>query len=96
MPTPMIRYLLARTGCFMLLVGSIFLIVGFALISSDQPNFDALLIGLTVFFGGYLLWHRFRKKEEHSRRFSKFRKNTEEDDQHTREDDHGWEDRLND
>jgi len=92
MSTPMIRYLLSRIGCFSLLVGSIFLIVGFALVGSAEPNFDALLIGSALFIGGYLLWHRFRKKEERRRRFSKFRKNTEEDDQHMQENDHGWED----
>lgn len=96
MSTPMIRYLLSRIGCFSLLVGSIFLIVGFALVGSAEPNLDALLIGSALFFGGYLLWHRFRKKAERRRRFSKFRKNTEEDDQHMQENDHGWEDRFDD
>jgi uncharacterized membrane protein YfcA len=92
----MIRYLLSRIGCFLLLVGSIFLIVGFALVGSAEPNFDALLIGSVLFFGGYLLWHRFRKKEERRRRFSRFRKNTEKDEQHIEEEGRGWEDRFDD
>jgi len=96
MSTPMIRYLLSRIGCFMLLAGSIFLVVGFALVGSAEPNLDALLIGFALFFGGYLLWHRFRKKTERRRRFSKFRKNTEEDVQQMQENDHGWEDRFDD
>jgi uncharacterized membrane protein YfcA len=96
MSTPMIRYLLSRIGCFLLLVGSIFLIVGFALVGSAEPNLDALLIGSALFFGGYLLWHRFRKKEERRRRFSKFRKKPEKDEQHIEEEGRGWEDRFDD
>jgi uncharacterized membrane protein len=52
MSTPMIRYLLSRIGCFMLLAGSIFLVVGFALVGSAEPNLDVLLIGFALFFGG--------------------------------------------
>ncbi len=96
MSTPMIRYLLSRIGCFSLLVGSIFLVVGFALVGSAEPNFDALLIGSALFLVGYLLWRRFRKKEERRRRFSKFRKKPEKDEQHIEEDGRGWEDRFDD
>jgi len=90
----MIRYLLSRIGCLFLIGGSILLILGAGAIRSDQPGFDLLLIGLVLFFFGFILWNRWRSKERRSTRFSKFRMKPRDEDKKVEEADYRWEDRF--
>lgn len=68
----MIRYLLSRIGCLLLILGSIVLVVGIAAENSGESAFDIVLIGAVVTFTGFLLWNRLRPKTRSSR-FSIFR-----------------------
>ncbi len=76
----------------MLITGSILLMLGAAAIRSDQPGFNLILVGLAIFFFGFIFWNRWRSKKRRSTRFSKFRKNPEKDKQKDPERDFGWED----
>jgi len=87
----MIRYLLSRIGCVMLIFGSIALVVGIAAESSGQPAFNFLSIGLALSFFGFLLWNRLRpKKEQPPRgRRSRNRRGRDPDEEQNHHDD--WE-----
>jgi hypothetical protein len=90
----MIRYLLSRIGCLFLIAGTIILILGAGAIRSGQPGFDLFLVGLGVFFFGFILWNRWRSKERRSTRFSKFRMKPKRDDNNAEEKDRRWEGRF--
>ncbi len=83
----MIRYLLSRVGCLMLIVGSIILVVGIAAERSGQPAFSILLGGGAVTFIGFMLWNKLRKKTSRSPKFSLFRKRNRREE---RKQDDGW------
>mgnify|MGYP007134645561 FL=1 len=72
--------------------GSILIIIGAAAIRSEQPGFDMLLIGLALFFLGFIFWNRWRSKERRSTRFSKFRIKPEREMKKERKADNRWED----
>ena len=72
--------------------GSILIIIGTAAIRSEQPGFDMLLIGLALFFLGFIFWNRWRSKERRSTRFSKFRIKPESEMKKERKADNRWED----
>jgi drug/metabolite transporter (DMT)-like permease len=91
-PYPMIRYLLSRLGCMMILVGAIVLVLGVAAECSGHPAFDLVLIGIAVTFIGFLIWNKLRKKQR-STRFSLFRKRRHEDEE---DQDDSWEDQWYD
>jgi hypothetical protein len=92
----MIRYLLSRIGCLMLIAGAILLILSFAAIRSDQPGFNLLFIGIGLFGVGFLLWNRLRVKHRENSRFSIFRKRGEKDDRKEGEADQFWKDGFDD
>jgi len=73
----------------MLLAGSIVFLLGVAAERSDQPAFDYLMIGVALFLVGLFLWQKLRPKRERPRRFSLFRKRSEDKDRQGQE---GWED----
>jgi hypothetical protein len=81
-------------GCLFLIAGSILLILGAGAVRSDQPGFDLLLIGLALFFFGFILWNRWRSKERRSTRFSKFRMKSKNEEEKAGEADYRWEDRF--
>lgn len=83
----MIRYLLSRIGCLMLLSGIIVLIIGVGVLQSGGPAFEVILIGIVLLITGFLLWNKLRSKNLQSKRFSMFRKPDQEDDQDS---DDGW------
>jgi flagellar biosynthesis component FlhA len=87
----MIRYLLSKVGCLMVLVGGILLLLGVAGERSGQPAFDYLMIGVILTLVGLLLWQRLRPKRERPTRFSILRKRSKEQDEdhHSQE---NWED----
>lgn len=85
--TIMIRYLLSRIGCLMLLSGVIILIIGAAVLQSGGPALEVILIGIVLSFTGFLLWNKLKSKRRQSTRFSMFRKPDQEDDQDS---DNGW------
>lgn len=89
----MIRYLLSRLGCLMMIFGIIVLVVGVAAIQSNQPALSLLFVGSVATFFGYLIWNRLREKAPRHTRFSLFRRR---DQQETHRDDNGWEDRFYD
>jgi len=77
----------------MALAGGILLLLGAAGELSDQPAFDYLMIGVVLALLGFFLWRQLRPKRERPRRFSIFRKrsNDQEQDQSKQagcEDDH--------
>lgn len=87
----MIRYLLSRLGCLMLLSGLIILVVGVAAARSGEPVLDVIFVGMGLLFFGFLLWSKLRKKNHRSTRFSLFRKRDLEDQQDEEPDrDNGW------
>jgi hypothetical protein len=92
----MIRYLLSRVGCLMLVAGSILLILGVAAVRAEQPGFNLLLIGIVSFLGGLFLWQRLRPKAQRSSRFSKFRRRAVRQDKNLIEADQGWKDQFDD
>lgn len=85
----MIRYLLSRIGCLMLLVGAIVLVLGIAAESSGEPAFNLVLIGAGLTFLGLLLWSKLRRKQRRNTRFSMFRKRDSREEQET---DDEWDD----
>ncbi len=89
----MIRYLLSRIGCLMMIFGVIVLVVGAAAAQSGQPALSLLFVGFVVSFAGFLLWNRLREKQPRSTRFSLFRKRDRRAD---RRKDDGWEDHFDD
>jgi uncharacterized membrane protein YfcA len=89
----MIRYLLSRIGCLMMIFGVIVLVVGLAALQSEQPALSLLFIGSVVTFLGHLIWNRLRKKAPRNKRFSMFRNREREEEQRN---DNGWEDRFYD
>jgi flagellar biosynthesis component FlhA len=89
----MIRFLLSRIGCLMLIVGSIVLVLGVAAERSGQPAFNLVLIGVVLSFLGFLLWSRLRQKGRRNTRFSLFRKREQRDE---REEEDEWDDRYYD
>lgn len=89
----MIRYLLSRIGCLMLLVGAVVLVLGIAAESSGEPAFNLVLIGAGLTFLGLLLWSRLRRKQHRNTRFSMFRKR---DDREEQESDDEWDDHNDD
>jgi uncharacterized membrane protein YfcA len=89
----MIRYILSRIGCLMMIFGVIVLIVGVAALQSEQPALSLLFIGSVVTFFGHLLWNRLREKAPRKKRFSMFRNREREEEQRN---DNGWEDRSYD
>ena len=90
----MIRYLLSRIGCLMMMAGSILLVIGAAAVRSDQPGFNFLSIGLLLSVFGLLLWNRLRAKKPIKPRFSKLKKREQERPK-AQDDRQGWEDRFN-
>ena len=88
----MIRFLLSRIGCLMMIFGVIVLAVGFAAVQSEQPALSYLALGAAGTFFGFLLWNRLRERVPRSSRFSLFKKRDrrQERDQNDR-----WEDRFN-
>jgi uncharacterized membrane protein YfcA len=89
----MIRYLLSRIGCLMMIFGVIILVVGVAALQSEQPALALLFIGSVVTFFGHLLWNRLREKTPRNKRFSLLRKREQEEEGRN---DNGWEDRFYD
>ncbi|HCU56760.1 MAG TPA: hypothetical protein DF984_00775 [Anaerolineaceae bacterium] len=89
----MIRYLLSRIGCLMLLVGAVVLVLGIAAESSGEPAFNLVLIGAGLTFLGLLLWSRLRRKQHRNTRFSMFRKRDSREEQET---DDEWDDHNDD
>jgi hypothetical protein len=89
----MIRYLLSRIGCLMMIFGVIVLVVGLAALQSEQPAISLLFIGSVVTFFGHLLWNRLRVKAPRNPRFSLFRNRKQEEEQRKDDD---WEDRFYD
>jgi|GEM_PF-1447207 flagellar biosynthesis component FlhA len=89
----MIRYLLSRIGCLMLLVGAIVLVLGIAAESSGEPAFNLVLIGAGLTFLGLLLWSRLRRKQHRNTSFSMFRKRDSREEQET---DDEWDDHNDD
>lgn len=89
----MIRYLLSRIGCLMMIFGVIVLVVGLAALQSEQPALSLLFIGSVVTFFGHLLWNRLRVKAPRKKRFCVFRNQEREEEQRK---DNGWEDRFYD
>jgi uncharacterized membrane protein YfcA len=89
----MIRYLLSRIGCLMMIFGVIILVVGVAALESDQPAFTLLFIGSVMTFLGHLIWNRLREIAPHKKRFSLFRNRKREEEQRN---DNSWEDRFYD
>jgi uncharacterized membrane protein YfcA len=83
----MIRYLLSRIGCLMLLSGIIVLIIGAGVLQSGGPAFEVVLIGIVLLLIGFFLWNKLRTKSRRSTRFSMFRKPDQEDD---KDSDDGW------
>jgi len=86
----MIRYLLSRIGCLMIIAGSLLLVLGIAAERSEQPAFDYLILGIALFFIGLLLWSKLRQKQPRPRRFSIFQHRDRDEKKNS---DHGWEDR---
>ena len=89
----MIRFLLSRIGCLMMIFGIIVLALGAAAVQSQQPASTLLLVGLGVTVIGGLLWNRLREKPPRNTRFSMFRKRERRAD---RKKDDEWEDRFYD
>jgi uncharacterized membrane protein YfcA len=89
----MIRYLLSRIGCLMMIFGVIVLVVGVAALQSEQPALSLLFIGSVVTFLGHLIWNRLREKAPRKKRSSMFRNREQEEEQHNN---NGWEDRFHD
>ncbi len=83
----MIRYLLSRTGCLMVIVGSILLMLGVAALQSDQPAFNFLLIGAVLCLIGFLLWQKLRQRKPRAKLFSLFRREDEDKEEKKRADD---------
>jgi hypothetical protein len=70
----MIRYLLSRIGCLMILAGSVILMMGIAALRSDQPALNFLAIGVLLFFPGLALWQKLRHRQPRPDRFSLLRR----------------------
>ena len=87
----MIRFLLSRIGCLMMIFSIIILVVGIAAVQSDQPALNLLFIGSLGTFVGFLLWNRLRERAPRSTRFSLLRKKKPREEQE--KDDH-WEHRF--
>ena len=87
----MIRFLLSRIGCMMMIFGIIVLAVGFAAAQSEQPALSYLTLGAAGTFIGFLLWNRLRERVPRSTRFSLFRKR---DRRQENEKNDRWEDRF--
>ena len=77
----MIRYLLSRLGCLMMIFGVIVLVVGVAAVQSEQPALSLLFLGSMVTFFGHLLWNRLRVKTPRKTHFSLFRNREREEEQ---------------
>jgi len=88
----MIRFLLSRIGCLMMLAGSIALVLGVAAEKSGYPSFKYLLIGIASCILGFLLWNRLRKKQRNTR-FSLFRRRKREEEEDQRD---SWKDPYDD
>jgi uncharacterized membrane protein YfcA len=89
----MIRYLLSRIGCLMMIFGVIVLVVGVAALQSEQPALTLLFVGSVVTFFGHLLWNQLRDKAPRNKRFSVFRNRKREEEGRK---DNSWEDRFYD
>jgi len=87
----MIRHLLSRIGCLVVMAGSILLLLGIAAERSNQPGFNFLLIGVVLSISGFLIWNKTHDKQSHARRFSMFRHREDEKDD-SRKRNGGWED----
>ncbi len=74
------RPFLSRIGCFILVIGSLVLIIGIAAEFSDQPSFGLILAGLAASFLGFLIWQRKSLDAKSSTRFSLFRRPGRKDD----------------
>lgn len=92
----MIRYLLSRIGCMMVILGSMILALGIAAESSGAPAFELLFIGGGLSFVGILLWNKLRTKQKRSTRFSLFRRREQREERQSREEDDGWDNRYYD
>lgn len=77
----MIRYLLSRFGCLMLLVGAVILTLGIAAESSGEPAFKLVVIGAGLALLGLLLWSKLRRKQRRNTRFSIFRRRENREEQ---------------
>jgi hypothetical protein len=86
----MIRYLLSRLGCLILIAGGITLIVGIAAVRSDQPAFDVLLIGIGLSLLGFFLWNKLRRKVKRPSRSSFFRRKKTEEETDDEDNWKGW------
>jgi hypothetical protein len=86
----MIRYLLSRLGCLILIAGGITLIVGIAAVRSDQPAFDVLLIGIGLSLLGFFLWNKLRRKVKRPSRSSFFRRRKTEKETEDEDNWKGW------
>lgn len=86
----MIRYLLSRMGCLMLLGGILVLVIGVAGVRAGEPAFTYLLIGVVLTFLGFILWNKLRPKDKKSNRFSMFRRGRGEDSEEDEEDNSRW------
>lgn len=84
----MIRYLLSRLGCLILIAGGITLIVGIAALQSDQPAFDVVLIGIGLSLLGFFLWNKLRRKVKRPPRASIFRRRKRE--QEVQDNEENW------
>lgn len=86
----MIRYVLSRVGCLLLMVGSLLLVLGVAAERSGQPAFNFLFIGILVSITGFFLWRKLSRKPRQSTRFSLFKKRDQKEDEEHNSDDQGW------
>ena len=86
----MIRYLLSRIGCLILVGGVLVLVVGVAAVRSGESAFELLLIGIALTFLGFILWNKLRPKIKREARASKFRRRKDDEHQEMSHEDNGW------
>jgi len=86
----MIRYLLSRIGCLMLLGGILLLVIGVAGLRAGEPAFTYLLIGIALMTFGFFLWNKLRSRGKRSNRFSMFRRGRDDDSRDDVEENNGW------
>lgn len=89
----MIRFLLSRIGCLMMIFGIIVFVVGVAAAQSGEPALTLLFVGFVGSAAGFLVWNRLRERPPRNTRFSIFRKRDRREEQRT---DDGWEDHFDD
>jgi uncharacterized membrane protein YfcA len=84
----MIRHLLSRIGCLLLIVGIVVLFIGVAALQSEQPSLKPLALGTGFLLIGFLFWRRKKPKKRQNTRFSLFRKRNR---RNKEKNDDGWE-----